>query len=229
LRRASGVFISTPDLYEHVSTLRPDAVFLPNPIDARIFAPRSEGKHTSTRILINQALSALKAPEVAFAAAQRLKREHDNLEFYAFAHGPKLDQFRHCDEVQFIEPVPHARMPELINAFDIILGQFEIGSLGVSELESMACGKPVVSWVDLSNYSQWYSKPPPILSAHDTDAVVEAVSPLIQDREHRAELGSQARAWILEHHDYRKLAKRLVSYYRTLLDSAQTGSGQNRA
>ncbi len=216
---ASGVFISTPDLYEHVAAFRQDAVFLPNPIDTRIFAPLSNGKHTNTRILINQALKASKAPHIAFGAVERLKRTHKNLEVYAFAHGSELARFRNHDEVQFIEPVPHSRMPELINSFDIILGQFEIGSLGVSELESMACNKPVVSWVDWDRYKQWYAEPPPILSACETDAVVEAVASLIQDRELGVELGSQARAWVLKHHDYLGVATKLLAHYQAFLDS----------
>ena len=110
-------------------------------------------------------------------------------------------------------------MPEIINAFDIILGQFEIGSLGVSELESMACSKPVVSWVDQVRYSQWYTEPPPILSAREPDTVVEAVSALLQDRAYREKLGSQARAWVLKHHDYLDVAAGLVAHYRASLDS----------
>ena len=217
LAGACGVFISTPDLYQHVASLRPDAAFLPNPIDTRIFTPLSNGNHTNIRILINQALKASKAPDVAFGAAQRLRRAHKNIEIYAIAQGPELERFRDCDEVRFIEPVPHSRMPEVINSFDIILGQFEIGSLGVSELESMACSKPVVSCVDMVMYNQWYGEPPPILSACETDAVVEAVVSLIQQRDLREELGSQARAWVLKHHDYLAVATKLAARYRTFL------------
>ena len=220
LRGAFGVFISTPDLYEHVAPHRPDAVFLPNPLDARIFAPLSGGKHTHARILINQALNSLKAPDVAFSAARRLKEKYENIEFYAFAHGSELERFRDYPEVQFIEPVPHARMPQVINAFDIILGQFEIGSLGVSELESMACCKPVVSWVDHARYSEWYSEPPPILAARETDAVVEATCSLIRSRGYREQLGAQGRAWVLKHHDYLDVTKRLVAHYRRFLEKA---------
>ncbi len=217
LRGACGVFISTPDLYQHVASVRPDAVFLPNPIDTRIFSPLPNGSHTNTRILINQALKASKAPDVAFGAARLLKRAYKDLEICAIAHGPELERFRDCDEVQFIEPVPHWRMPEVINSFDIILGQFEIGSLGVSELESMACSKPVVSCVDQVMYSEWYSEPPPILSACEIDAVVEAVVSLIQQRDLGEELSSQARAWVLEHHDYLEVATTLAARYQTFL------------
>ena len=218
LKRASGVFISTPDLYSHVSSVRPDAVFIPNPIDTRLFAPASNGDQANVRVLINQALKVSKAPEVAFRAAQQIKHVFNNVEIYAFAYGPELERFRQYDEVRFIDPVPHSRMAELINSFDIVLGQFAIGSLGVSELESMACGKPVVCYVDQAMYSQWYNKPPPVLSARQVDVVAEAVATLIQQRTLREEIGTQAREWILRHHGYLKVVSQVVSQYRAFLD-----------
>jgi glycosyltransferase involved in cell wall biosynthesis len=217
LGRACGVFISTPDLYPHVASFRPDAVFLPNPIDTRIFAPLSNGSHRNTRILINQAAKASKAPHVAFGAARQLKRTLKNLEICAFAYGPELERFRGYDEVQFIEPVPHSRMPETINSFDIILGQFAIGSLGVSELEGMACGKPVVSYMDQAMYSKWYGEPPPILSACKIDSVVEAVVSLVQEPDLGEKLGTEARAWVLEHHHYLQVASKLLHCYQAFL------------
>lgn len=216
LKRASGVFFSTPELYPHISPFRPDAIYVPSPIDIRLFSPVPEDAHTNVRVLINQALKPSKAPEIAFEAARQVKRTFNNVEICAFAFGPELERLRCYDEVRFIDPVPHFRMAQLVNSFDIIVGQFAIGSLGVSELESMACGKPVVCYVDQAMYDQWYDKPPPVISARHADAVAEAVSRLVQLKTLREDVGRQGREWVLRYHDNLRVASQVVSHYLAL-------------
>ena len=218
LRRAGGVFFSTPDLYAHVSPIRPDAVYLPNPIDTRLFRPASNGDHANVRLLINQALKPSKAPEIAFRAARQIKRMFTGVEICAFAYGPELERFRSYDEVRFIDVVPHSRMAQLINSFDIIIGQFGIGSLGVSELESMACGKPVVCYVDEAAYDLWCDEPPPVFSARHAEAVSEAVATLIQQRNLREEAGRKGCKWVERNHDYLRVASRVLSHYHAFLN-----------
>lgn len=213
LRRATAVFFSTPDLRRYIAPLTHRTAFVPNPIDTSLFRPMAGEKHAPVRILINQALKRSKAPEIAFEAAREIKRTWRDVEIVAFAYGPELERFRACREVRFIDAVPHARMAELLNRFDIILGQFAIGSLGVSELESMACGKPVVSYVDGGLYDPWYDEPPPLLAARDASAAAEAVANLVEHESLRNELGTQARRWVVQHHDYRQVAARLVGQY----------------
>jgi glycosyltransferase involved in cell wall biosynthesis len=214
LRRAEVVFFSTPDLYQHLSQIRPDAVFIPNPIDDEAFHPLGQAKHEKVRILINQVLKSSKAPDIAFSAAKELNdRFGDRIDIYAFAYGPELGRFQQYEDINFVDLIPYNQMPRFLNQFDIIIGQFGIGSLGMSELESMACEKPVVCWLDTALYSKWYSQSPPVLSASTPDAVIEAVANLIRDPSFREDIGRKSRIWIKQYHNYLKSASLVLEKY----------------
>jgi glycosyltransferase involved in cell wall biosynthesis len=96
------------------------------------------------RILIISDLSAVKAVDVAFAAVAQLRERFPEVEVIAIKHGKDRERYIGTPGINFIERVPHAEMVALIRSCDIILGQLGIGSMGVAELESLACGKPVV-------------------------------------------------------------------------------------
>jgi glycosyltransferase involved in cell wall biosynthesis len=102
-------------------------------------------------------------------------------------------------------------MPALINAHDIIIGQFHIGSLGMAELESMACAKPVVCYF---NYNDWYPEPPPVFSTNQPEQVVEFLSALVEDPVLRHERGKQGQNWVRKYHGYISVASQLEQIYR---------------
>ena len=217
LQRAGLVFFSTPDLHPHVAALRPDAIFTPNPIDADRFHATSSGTTDRVRLLINVALKASKAPEVAFDAAREIKHRCPDVEICAIAYGPLLPKFECYEQVRFLAPVPHADMGRLIGTFDVVLGQFQIGSLGMSELESMACGKPVVCFLDADLYGRWYEQMPPVAIASDARSTAEAAIELIRDRARRQDLGHRGREWVVRHHHYRNVAAELARHYHAFL------------
>jgi len=150
LKRAGKVFYSTPDLYEYVSKLRSDAIFLPNPIDTNLFSPVPNNT-TGKRILIISRIDNEKGADKIFQAVKKIKEKHSEVEIAAFAWGRHLDTYKDA-KVTFIARVEYAKMPTIINSFDIVIGQIELGSMGMSELETMACAKPVMCCF---RYKKW--------------------------------------------------------------------------
>jgi glycosyltransferase involved in cell wall biosynthesis len=221
LKRADLVMFSTPDLYPHIARIRPDATFLPNPIDTRGFADNQAETLGGVRVLINLALNPSKAPQIAFEAAREIKRRCPDVEICAIASGPLYSSFQRYRGVRFLDPVPHAEMAQLINSYDVVLGQFLIGSLGMSELESMACAKPVVCYLDTDLYSRWYGEAPPVVSASTADAAAQSAIKLIQDPLWRQDLGRRGREWVVRHHDYRTVAAQMVDHYHGMLVEAR--------
>jgi glycosyltransferase involved in cell wall biosynthesis len=102
-------------------------------------------------------------------------------------------------------------MIDIINNSRIILGQMSIGSLGCSELEAMACGKPVVCHIsDL----EMYPTPPPVISVSNTIEAEERILELLRNPNLAYEIGKKSRKWVEENHDYVIIAKKLLSYYQ---------------
>lgn len=219
LKKAYKVFYVTPDLGECLQDIRPDAIYLPDPIRTDLFAPADDSKSDQLRILLFSALdNRIKGTATAFDALAQIHAMHPEVSISAIAQGLDLEQYRSIPWIEFLTPVDRGAVPEMLNKYDIVLGQFVIGQLGVSELESMACGKPVLCY-----FKYLYrdgTESPPVLSASKAGNIVDHLSRLIMDKDLRHRLGDQGRAWVIENHDYLHVARQLMDIY-----NAREGNG----
>ena len=210
LRRARRVFFSTPDLAQHVRPIRPEAIFLPNPIATDHFRPLAKGEEGPPRILLISQLSPVKKVCVAFEALRQVLAAHPGIQVTALDYGPERALYHGTPGVAFVPPVPHEAMPRLINDHDIIIGQFGIGSMGMAELESMACGKPVICHF---TYGDWYPEPPPLFATDQPAQVAAYLAALLEDPALRRQRGEAGRAWVERYHSYLSVAQRLAEIY----------------
>ena len=100
----------------------------------------------------------------------------------------------------------------LYKAADIIVDQLRIGTYGVFAVESMALGKPVITYIT-EEMKQRLPQELPIVSANP-DTIMEELEKLIQDGELRYHLGVQGREYVEKYHDYRKNARMLSEIYQ---------------
>jgi glycosyltransferase involved in cell wall biosynthesis len=84
------------------------------------------------------------------------------------------------------------------------------GSLGLSELEAMAAGRPVITGIDGSLYPE---DPPPVIAAHDADGIVAAVERLKNDEKELARLSRDGREWVRRNHGFARHLHLLESAY----------------
>lgn len=216
LARAYRVYYSTPDLAFDAAWARPDAVFLPNPINIDRFQPGPNDQPGDPRLLLISRLWDIKGVDTAFGIIREVKQRYPSASIHAFAWGPERRRFRDNRDVSFIPFVPYSEMPDLISRYDIVVGQFVVGSLGMSELESMACGKPVVSYFC---YPEVYDEPPPVFSAQDVAGAVEHLAALLENPSLRRQAGEKGREWVLQHHHYLKIARMVEQDYQSFLSS----------
>jgi len=211
LNRAEQVFYSTPDLKVHAEKARQDAIFLPNPVRTELFEPKGFNG-TANKILLISRIDKVKGIDVAFRALERVKKNNPALEIDAFMWGPDLDRFKDCGFVNFIPTTAHEEIASIIPSYRVIVGQFELGIMGMSEMEAMACARPVVSHFE---YQDWYAEAPPLALAKTEDEIVERVEELIENPELCEELGFTGREWVIKYHDYIAVAERLARLYET--------------
>src|SRR5690606_10637214 len=112
--------------------------------------------------------------------------------------------------IHFIPPVTHDKMAALYQTHDLVIGQFKIDSLGMVELESMACARRIIChYIE----NQWYTTPPPVLKAQSASQIAENIIFLIKNPSEMVSLGEKGRVWVTETHDYRLIARHLIEIY----------------
>lgn len=121
---------------------------------------------------------------------------------------------RYTFDFQLIENMKHSEAMKLYGEADIIVDQLRIGTHGGLALESMALGKPVITYLREES-KEFYPKSIPIVSA-STETVCEVLERLISDGALRHDIGVRGRKYMEEFHDSLKVAKRLHSIYKSL-------------
>lgn len=210
MRHAKRLLYSTPDLKTHAEKKRPDATFLPNPIQTSLFEPTSISNEGTGKILLISRIDAIKGIDTAFSALAKIKKRNPSVSVDAFLWGPDLDRFKNESFINWIPTTSHDEIANLIHNYQIVVGQFALGILGMSEMEAMACARPVVC--DFT-YDLWYPEPPPILQAKTEDEVVMQIENLLENPRLCGEIGQAGRDWVVANHDYVSVARKLSQMY----------------
>ncbi len=205
LKHAARVFFATPDLAPFVLERRPDAEFLPNPVDAAQFRPIAPARE-SRDVLIACALNDIKGARRILNACTRLSRSHPEIRFTAYAGGDYTEAFRALPNVRLIRHQPRANLPELISRHGLVIGQVLLGVIGMAELEALACARPVVCWY---SFNDAYEERPPFVRAVDGFDIAHSVARLVEDGDARQSLGDEGRAWVLRNHGVDATAARV--------------------
>lgn len=200
--------VATPDLLDHV----PDAVYLPNPIDCDRFrdaamavpAPPSD-------VLVFAALTAVKGGDVLVDAVRSLKRARPTLSVTALAGGP-FESAMAAAGAHVIPRQAPGELPALLAGHRVVLGQQLLGALGVSELQAMAAGRPVVC--HLRPDFDYGSVPPVVVSTGAIDAA-ERTLELLDRPDWASTVGASGATWVRANHGRDLVGRRLVELYES--------------
>ena len=205
IRKARHVYYSTPDLRAPLERIRPDAEFLPNPIDVEQFRPQPLPPDAED-VLIACALSENKGVTNILEACRELAEARPESRITGFAGGTHAEEAHQLPNVLLLVHQPREKLPNLMARHRIIIGQVHQGAVGMVELESMACARPVVASF---TYEDAYAEPPPFVQATNGAEIAEAVERLLDDPAAAGAIGGAGRTWVCKYHDANAMAERL--------------------
>jgi glycosyltransferase involved in cell wall biosynthesis len=209
LERARVIFYVTPNLESYVHRFADKLCYLPNPVNVRSVTETPHPPKEVKRVIFFMRLDPVKGVERAFPAAERLASA---MEVTAVRWGRLTEDYarRYGEVVRLVDPVPHDRIGDFLSQFDLVVGQMEQGALGLSELEAMAAGRPLIFGIDRSMYP---GDKPPVVSSHDPDELVLKVAQLKDDSKRLANLSHEGREWVCRNHGYERHLKLLEAAY----------------
>lgn len=213
LRRAVLVYYSTPDLRTWVEAFRPDAIFLPNPIDTRRFSPAAAPLPGMRDLLVGVRLDDPKGLDAIIETMRSVVGTRPGTSVTVVKQGAGLRRFRSAvrGDIEYIEPVPQRDFTTVLRRHRIALGQFRVGAIGNYELEALASGLAVVA--DF-RYREAYDEPPPVVQAGSATEAATMIVELLDDVAGLRAVAARGPAWVEAHHSATAIAGRLIEDYR---------------
>lgn len=195
-RFADVIACSTPDLLDAV----PEARYVPNPIDVGRWISQGDGgdgrrrrPHAPMVIVHVPSDPLLKGTSHVISAVDGLRRQGLPVRLH------------------LVRGIAHQDMPALLQSADVVVDQLYFGWYGVTAVEAMAAGRPVVAYLrpDLRDRYD-----PPVIQA-DPGSLASVLENLSKQGPHeRAELGLRGRGFVTRHHAGPTVAREWITLYR---------------
>lgn len=197
--------VSTPDLLQYT----PNGKWLPNPID---FIEIDSYSKITNNIDIPTITTTLNTKEgkiktVAHYPYYKNHSSYDN--FYSDI----LNSIQKEDKCKVIEILnySHAKTLQLISSVDIVIGKImpQVGWFGKFELEGMAMGKPVITYVSNELFERY--KPPVYRTTRNTFKT--DLEYLLEDKTEQNKLGKEGYTYVRKIHTIENIIPVLDKYY----------------
>jgi glycosyltransferase involved in cell wall biosynthesis len=121
---------------------------------------------------------------------------------------------RYDFEFRLIQGLAHEEAKTVYSQADLVVDELYAGSYGLLTVESMAMGKPVITWV-CDFMREKYPPDLPILSANP-DTIREKIEFALNNREMLTELGMRGVEYVAKYHDIRKAIHKYMDVYNEL-------------
>ncbi|MCK5578384.1 MAG: glycosyltransferase family 4 protein, partial [Planctomycetes bacterium] len=121
------------------------------------------------------------------------------------------------NRVAFIPILSKKRLIKYLHAADAVIDHFfEGGWYGTSTLEAMACGRPVLIYLDEAKFRErsFFDEMPPVCNAYEPDEIARQMEELIKDPGRCRDIGRASRDWVVKYHGWRNLIDQYIEVYK---------------
>ncbi|MGQ0715196.1 MAG: glycosyltransferase family 4 protein [Gemmatimonadaceae bacterium] len=231
-RRATRIVVLSRGVQQYLQRLGVEPtriVYVPNGADLAAFTARPAPAGDVLRLVYAGAHGPANGLDVVLEAAA-LMRDEPRVRFLLVGDGPAKQALvaearaRALTNVEFLDPIPKARIPDLLGSCDaglMVLKDLPLFAFGVSPnklFDYWGAGLPVICNVS-GEVAGWVREANGGVQAADgtAEALTDAIrSVTSMSAERRAELGASGRDWVRREHDRPVLAARLDAAVRPL-------------
>jgi len=213
--------LSHPMLLRAVSQIRPDVLEFPSPVETSQFSPGGDSVRMGDKIcfLSPSRIDQWKGHAVIWEAL-RIMGHRERVQVFQSDWGwePSYSRLRKGApaSVEFIRVIPRKRIANYYRGADVVIGQMQLGHLGLAELEAAACGVPTTVFSKDAHS--------PFLPKHSDPVELAAVwDRIIEDHAFRQNYVSECRKYVMEHHN----AERLASRFQRIVDESPKKGGRS--
>ncbi len=193
-KAADGIVIHDDELIPYLPKECAPTYVVPLRVDISRFDTAYPVATTDTiRIVHAPSKRAIKGTKYVLEAFNRLKEKYDNIELILVEGKTQQEAF------------------EIYKTADIIVDQLFAGTYGVFAIESMALGKPVITYIS-DEMKERLPEELPIVSGN-INTVEKAMESLILDAELRYKKGVEGRKYVENYHNYKYAAYVLRDIY----------------
>lgn len=203
------IFYSTPDLKIHLDKYEVTAIFAANPLDIENF---NETQLPLLSIFIHASISQIKGATILIEAIKKIQYDYPGVKISYLGFGDTLDDIEKL-KLNKMTKVKRENLKSLISSHGLILGQFKVGAIGMSELEALACNRPVVCHFE---YDHVYKTPSPFLKAKTADEIYQHVKSYLENPTSFLIDKEKYRAWVIENHSKEKIERLIYNNYLNL-------------
>ena len=166
-----------------------------------------------------------------------VRRPRADIHWYVSGWGadyPKAQEFvnenslDHC--VTFL-PVSLSKplLVEFMSAADLCVDQFHMGTYGMSAVQAMAQGCPVMMRIDDEAFNARGWEPPPVLNAENADDIARILNSILSGEIDLEERGRAAAAWVSRNHSPDQvlpdLLRHLAAFTASIAPVAEDAAG----
>lgn len=215
-RAANLICYSTPDLKTIIEKNFSNSFFLPNIVDTNKFKTKQVKQKYDYFLISKQ--DKTKGTLKALKALKKIKKQNPKIKILVLGFGDykKALNYLQKNEKFFIiqkEQIPYQKIPKFINQSKIIVGQFQLGFLGMSELEALTLNKPLITYLNKKLYSkEKYSYLPMIYNVNTENNIIKICEFLSQIRNN----SFSNRKWILKYHSSKNVSRKYLKKIKKL-------------
>jgi L-malate glycosyltransferase len=229
LRRANKLQSTSMNMVHVVAGLYgiKNVSIIPFGIDTKKYEPYTRTKANKFRIVFIKSLRDVYGLDLLLEAIAKLVNLEAMVDVECLIYGDgdarsSLEQLsrklRVDNIVNFMGKAPHGEIPQILSNADLAVYPSRSESFGVSALEAMACGCPVIlsdapGHLEITQ-GRLVAK---IVTRNSAEALASAISEVIRNPQQLAETATRARRHVEERYNWQNCVQRQISEYESIL------------